>query len=137
MFYMKKRLFCFTYVPGTTINDHITSFNQLVADLLNLDVTFRDQDLALMLLGSLPDEFEHLETTLLHGKTDVCLKEVCAALYSYELRRKDKKENTYRGTEALVVRGRQQNQTKWRRGRSKSKSRAAKDECAFCREKGH
>ena len=90
--YMKKRLFRFTYVPGTTINDHITTFNQLVADLMNLDETFKDEDLALMLLGSLPEEFEFLETTLLHGKVQVSLSEVCAALYSYELRRKDKKD---------------------------------------------
>ena len=44
---MKKRLFRFTYVPGTTMNEHITQFNQLVADLLNLDVAFEDEDLAL------------------------------------------------------------------------------------------
>ena len=38
----------------------------------------------------------------------------------------------------MVARGRQQSQTKGRRGRSKSKGRAvAKDECAFCHEKGH
>jgi len=37
-----------------------------------------------------------------------------------------------------VARGRQQSQTKGRRGRSKSKGRAvANDECAFCHEKGH
>ena len=51
--HMKKRLFRFSYVPGTTMNEHITNFNQLVADLLNLDVTFEDEDLALMLLGSI------------------------------------------------------------------------------------
>jgi len=45
-------------------------FNLLVADLLNLDVKFEDEDLALMLL-SLLDEFEHLETTLLHRKENV------------------------------------------------------------------
>ncbi|KAE8684439.1 GDSL esterase/lipase [Hibiscus syriacus] len=92
--YMKKRLFLFNYVPGTTMNDHITSFNQLVTDLMNMDVTFEDEDLALMLMGSLPDEFEYLETTLLHGKVYVSLSEVTAALYSYELRKKDKQENT-------------------------------------------
>ena len=43
------------------MNEHITMFNQLVADLLNLDVKF--EDLALMLLSSLPDGFEHLETS--------------------------------------------------------------------------
>ena len=40
--------------------------------------------------------------------------------------------------EALVARGRQQSHTRGRRGRSKSKGRAvAKDECAFCHEKGY
>ncbi|KAE8706002.1 hypothetical protein F3Y22_tig00110410pilonHSYRG00039 [Hibiscus syriacus] len=62
-------------VSGTTMNDHITSFNQLVTDLMNMDVTFEDEDLALMLMGSLLDEFEYLETTLLHGKVDVSLSE--------------------------------------------------------------
>ncbi|KAG8480151.1 hypothetical protein CXB51_024883 [Gossypium anomalum] len=96
--HLKKRLFHFTYVPGTTMNDHITKFNQLVTDLLNIDETFKDEDLALMLLGSLHEEFEFLETTLLHGKSDISLSE---------------------------------------KGRSKSKSRLGKDECAFCHEKGH
>ena len=121
------------------MNDHITAFNQLVADLFNLDVTFSDEDLALMLLSSIPDEFEHLETTLLHGKDDVSLVVVCAALYSYELRKKNKKENRHIATEdeALVARGRSQSQKKGRSWRSRSKSRPAKDECAFCHEKGH
>ena len=91
--YMKKRLFRFNYVHGTSMNDHITSFNQLVTDLVNMDVTFEDEDLALMLLGSLPHEFEFLETTLLYEKVAVSLSEVTAALYSYELRKKEKQEN--------------------------------------------
>ena len=77
--YMKKRLFRFNYVPGTTINDHITSFNQLVTDLMNMDVTFKDEDLALMLMGSLPNEFKYLKTTLLYGKVVVSLNEVTTA----------------------------------------------------------
>ena len=103
--YLKKKLFRFEYVPGTTMNDHITSFNQLIADLLNMDVTFKDEDLALMLLRSLPEEFENLETTLLHGRAEVSLSEVTAALYSYELRKKDKKDNLSKAAEALIVRG--------------------------------
>ena len=121
--YMKKRLFRFSHTPGTTMNDHITSFNQLVADLLNLDVTFEDEDLALMLLGSLPEEFEFLEMTLLHGKVVVTLSEVCGALYNYELRRKDKKDNSTGVTEALIARGRQRSQAKGKKQRSKSKSK--------------
>ena len=103
--HLKKRLFRFTYVPSTTMNDHITKFNQLVTDLLNMDETFKDEDLALMLLGSLPEEFEFLETTLLHGRSDISLSEICTALYSYEQRKKDKQKNSIRDTKALVVRG--------------------------------
>ena len=39
--YMKKRLFSFNYISGTTMNDHITSFNQLLTDLMNMDVTLK------------------------------------------------------------------------------------------------
>ncbi|KAL4272870.1 hypothetical protein GQ457_13G029760 [Hibiscus cannabinus] len=135
--HMKKRLFRFDYQPGTSMNEHITAFNELVADLLGMDETFKDEDLALMLLSSLPDEFEHLETTLLHGKDEVTLKEVTAALYSYELRKKTKMESKYNAAEAMVARGRSKSQKPKMRGRSKSKSRLGKDECAFCHEKGH
>ncbi|KAE8692180.1 putative ROP-interactive CRIB motif-containing protein 6 [Hibiscus syriacus] len=135
--HMKKRLFRFDYQPGTSMNEHITAFNELVEDLLGMDETFKDEDLALMLLSSLPDEFEHLETTLLHGKDNVTLKDVTDALYSYELRKKTKNESKYEAAEAMVARGRSKSQTpKWR-GRSKSKSRLGKNECAFCHEKGH
>nr|XP_019068924.1 uncharacterized protein LOC109120011 [Solanum lycopersicum] len=82
--YMKRRLLRFTYIRGSTMNDHITSFNKLATDLRNMDVTFMDGDMALMLLSSLLDEFEHLEMTLLHGNDEVSLKEVCSVLYSYE-----------------------------------------------------
>ena len=130
---MQKRLFRFDYKQGSTMNEHITMFNKLVADLLNLDVNFEDEDLALMLLSSqIPDEFEHSETTLLHGKENVSV-DVCFALYSHELRKQDKMiTRSTTSEEALVARVRQQSHTKGRRGMSKSKGQGiAKDECAF------
>ena len=119
------------------MNDHITSFNQLVTDLMNMDEVFKDQDLALILLGSLPEEYELLETTLLNGKDDVSLSEVCAALYSKELRRKDKQISSSGDAEVLLVRGRSQKKGTDKIWRSKSRQRLNKDECAFCHEKGH
>ena len=133
--YMKRRLLRFTYVPGSTMNDHITSFNKLATDLRNMDVTFTDGDMALMLLSSLPDEFEHLEMALMHVNDEVSIKEVCSALYSYEQRKREKQKGGE--AEALVARGRSQNNMRTKKGRSKSRSRLSKDECAFCREKGH
>lgn len=49
----------------------VTTFNQLIAYLINLDETFNDEYLALMLLPSIPDEYDHLITTLLIGKDKV------------------------------------------------------------------
>ena len=71
-------------------NEHITNFKFLVPDLLNLDVTFEDEDLMLMLLGLFPYELEFLETTLLNGNIEVTFNEVIVASYSHELRQKEK-----------------------------------------------
>ena len=116
----KKRQFRFSYVSGNMMNEHITNFNQLVADLLNLDVTFEYEDLALMVLESLPEEFEFLETTLLYGKNEVTFNGVIAALYSHELRRKEKlKGSSGVAIDALVVRGHSQSRSREKKWRSK------------------
>ena len=65
------------------MNEYITMFNQLV----NLDVKFEDEDLTLMLLSSLPNEFERQETTLFHEKENVSLDAVYSTLYNHELRK--------------------------------------------------
>ncbi|PWA61917.1 Retrovirus-related Pol polyprotein from transposon TNT 1-94 [Artemisia annua] len=119
------------------MNNHITSFNQLVTNLMNMDKVFKDQDLALILLGLLPEEYELLRTTLLNGKDDMPLSEVCVALYSKELRRKDKQISSSEDTEVLLVRGCSQKKGTDKRWRSKSRHRLSKDECAFHHEKGH
>ncbi|KAK5839561.1 hypothetical protein PVK06_008362 [Gossypium arboreum] len=134
-FYMKKKLYRFTYAPGMSMNDYVNSFNKILADLLNFDEKFEDEDKALLLLNSLPDEYDHLTTTLLHGKDTITFDTVCSALYRYETRKKDKKDHRDTTAEVLTVRGRSYSSKPGRRG--KSKGRPAKDECVFCREKGH
>ncbi|KAL0345199.1 UNVERIFIED_CONTAM: hypothetical protein Sradi_4351200 [Sesamum radiatum] len=134
--HMKKRLIRFTYVPGATMNEHITSFNNLVMDLMSIDETFKDEDLALLLLGSLPEELKFLETSLLYGRDALSFSEVCAALYDYELRKKNKQRNSNGEVEA-AVKGCSQSLSKGRKGRSNSKYKLAKNECAFCHEVGH
>ena len=76
---MKRRVLRFTYIPSSTMNDHFTIFNKLTTNLQNMDVIFTDGDMTLMFLSSLPDEFEHLEITLLHGNDEVSFKQVCSA----------------------------------------------------------
>ncbi|CAL9030356.1 unnamed protein product, partial [Prunus brigantina] len=119
--FLKKRLFRFQYRSA------------------NLDVQIPDEDKALCLLNSLPDDYDHLTTTLLYGKSEVKLDEVSAALVNHECRKKEQKTQNSQ-TEALVARGRTEERKSGKRGKSRSKSRGkfpAKDECAFCRQKGH
>ena len=74
-----------------SMNDHVNSFNKILADLLNLDERFEDEDKALLLLNSLPDEYDHLTTTLLHGRDNVTFDAVCSSLYNSETRKKTKR----------------------------------------------
>ncbi|CAL2233266.1 unnamed protein product [Prunus armeniaca] len=119
--FLKKQLFRFQYRSA------------------NIDVEIPDEDKALCLLNSLPDDYDHLTTTLLYGKSEVKLDEVSAALVNHECRKKEQKTQNSQ-TEALVAIG-QINERKYgKRGKSRSKSRGkfpGKDECAFCRQKGH
>ena len=47
----------------------------------------KDKDKALLLLAFIPDEYDHLVTTLLHGKDNVTFDEVYNALYNIEIRK--------------------------------------------------
>ncbi|KAL7258699.1 hypothetical protein ACSBR1_004749 [Camellia fascicularis] len=143
--YLKKRLFCFDYKKGISMNEHLDNFNKILADLKNLDVRTDDEDKALLLLNSLPDTYDHLTTTLLYGKEKIKYVDVSNALVNNELRRKDKSANRDSASEALTVKDKTNNRRYTGRGKSRSKSkgrssdrrRLAKDECAACRQKGH
>ena len=91
----------------------------------------------MLLLNLLPDEYEHLTTTLLHGKDKITLNEVTSTLNNDEIRRLDKKEHRDVSAEVLTVQGNSQSQKSKKKGKSRVKEKLAKDECAFCREKGH
>ena len=96
------------YAPDMSMNDHMNSFNKILADLLNLDEKFKDEDKALLLLDSLPNEYDHLTTNLFHGKDNVTFDTIYSALYNSETIKKDKKDHRDIVAEALTARGRSQ-----------------------------
>ena len=96
------------HVPGMSMNDHMNSFNKILADLLNLDEKFKYEYKALLLLDSLHDKYDHLTTTLFHGKDNVTFDIICSALYNSETIKKDKKDHRDIIAEALTVRCRSQ-----------------------------
>ena len=103
--YLLKRLFRLQLKSGMSLSSHSDEFNKLIFDLLNLHVTFKDECKAMLLIGSLPNELDHLFITLIHGKEKLSFEEVCFALLNYEIRKKDQKEHRDELVEALTVRG--------------------------------
>jgi hypothetical protein len=142
--YLKRKFFGFRYVEGTSMPEHLNNLNKILADLQNLDVKIDDEDKAVVLINSLPDTYEHLATTLMYGKDTLKFDDVSNALTNDEYRRKDKQAHS-RSSGALIVRGRSESKKPSGRNRSASRKRGtssnrkfpAKDECAFCRQKGH
>ena len=120
-------------------------FNKIITDLLNLDVKIDDEDKTLLLLNSLPESYEFLVMTLLLGITDIDFEDVSNALINNEMRKEEKEAYQDSSSNVLTARGRTSTWKKSECGKSRSKSRGRSDnwrkldknECAYCRQKGH
>ncbi|GKB01087.1 hypothetical protein Tco_0829131 [Tanacetum coccineum] len=88
--YLKKKLYTFYMPAGRKISEHIDEFNKIVLDLANIEIKFKDKDLALLLLTSLPASYEHFVDTLLYGREALTLEDVMAILNSKEIKERSK-----------------------------------------------
>ncbi|KAG2692926.1 hypothetical protein I3760_08G075400 [Carya illinoinensis] len=113
--HLKKKLFRFQFREGISMSEHLNSYNQILADLLNLDVEIEDEDKTLLLLNSLPDTYEHLITTLLYEKETRWRPQS----------RYPRKKNGFHSKTRATSRG------------SSVGRKLARDECSFCHNKGH
>ena len=67
--HLKMRRYCFQLKKGISIGEHMNKYTKLLADLANINVVIEDEDKALILLSSLPDEdFETFILTLINNK---------------------------------------------------------------------
>ncbi|GJW10457.1 retrovirus-related pol polyprotein from transposon TNT 1-94 [Tanacetum coccineum] len=73
--YLKKKLYTFYMPASRKISEHIDEFNKIILDLANIEVNFKDEDLALLLLPSLPASYEHFVDTLLYGRKELTLED--------------------------------------------------------------
>nr|GFA02561.1 retrovirus-related Pol polyprotein from transposon TNT 1-94 [Tanacetum cinerariifolium] len=96
------------------ISEHIDEFNKIVLDLANIEVKFEDEDLALLLLTSLPASYEHFVDTLLYGREALTLEDVMATLNLKEIKERSKS-----------------------RGKSRSKSRGGRLKSYICQSDDH
>ncbi|GJT93061.1 retrotransposon protein, putative, ty1-copia subclass [Tanacetum coccineum] len=128
--YMKKKLYTFYMPAGQKISEHIDEFNKIVLDLANIEVKFEDEDLALLLLTSLPTSYEHFVDTLLYGREALTLEDVMVTLNSKKIKERSKAKGE--DCEGLYVRGRtdrrDSRQNRPKNNRKKSTSYVNKDD---------
>ena len=123
---------------GMKITDHLNVFNTLLCQLSNMDVTYEDEDKAVMLLCLFPESWDHLVRTMWFSSTNaIDYDTVVGAFLSQEMRKTSSKETST--TEAMVVRVRSTKEGKDQKGttRSKSKDSKGKEKCWFCGKSGH
>ena len=71
-----------------SVDEHMNIYTNLLTDLLNVDVKIDENDKAVILLNSLPEEgYETFTLTLINGRKSLNYNEVSAALVNYEIRR--------------------------------------------------
>ena len=74
---MKKQLYSLWMKEGTSILQHLNTFNRILNDLLALKVKLEEEkDKALMLLSSLPSNYDHLATTIMYDQETLELEDV-------------------------------------------------------------
>ena len=102
---------------------------------------FEKEDMALILLNSLPKSYDNLVTTLMWGKETLELEEITSALLSFNQRKKAS-DGSSQGKGLLAKgnqeHGRNKSRSESSRNKSRPKSRTMKDiQCYKCEKKGH
>ncbi|PRQ56251.1 putative RNA-directed DNA polymerase [Rosa chinensis] len=81
--FLKDELYSLWMEEGRDLQDHLNKFQICVANLSKVDVMYKDEEKALMLLRSLPASFEHFITRLVSGKDSLKYGEITEAIQSY------------------------------------------------------
>ena len=70
---------------GRPLKEHLDELNSILMELREIDVKMEDEDLAMILLASLPPSYENFVSSLSVGKDSIILEEVKSSFYSREL----------------------------------------------------
>lgn len=114
-------------IECTSLEDHLTVFKKIVADLETLEVKNDKEDLGLILSCSLPYLYVSFRDTILYSRDTPTIKEVFDALFS-----KDKKKHLVRSKvyrDGLIVDGDYV--------RDKLSSNYINDVCNYCKKQWH
>jgi hypothetical protein len=74
--HVKMKLFLHKLQEGASVMNHLSIFREIVFDLLSIEVKYEDEDLALLLLVSLPSSFTNFCDTICLSRETLTLAEV-------------------------------------------------------------
>jgi hypothetical protein len=104
---VKIKLFQHKLQEGQSVMNHLSIFMEIVSDLLSMEVKYEDEDLALLLLVSLPSSFMNFRDTICISRDTLTLTEVYEALHQREkMKSMVQVESSSSKAEALEVRDR-------------------------------
>lgn len=84
--YLKEQFHTLRMNEGSSISDHLSVLNGIVAELESIGVKIDEEDQALRLIWSLPRSYEHMKPILIHGKEKINFSDVTSKLLSEERR---------------------------------------------------
>ena len=82
--HLKQRLYSHSMEKGTSLEEHLMTFKEIVVDLGTLEVKYEEEDLELRLLCSLLILYVTFKATILYSRDTLTLNEVYKALFSKE-----------------------------------------------------
>ena len=82
--HLKQRLYSHGMVEGTSLEEHLTAFKEILVNLETLEVKYVEEDLGLMLLCLLPNSYATFKDTILYSRDTLTLNEVYEAPFSKE-----------------------------------------------------
>ena len=73
---------------GLSIDEHMNNYTKLLSNLVNVDVKIDEEDNAVILLNSLPDEeYETFTLISINSRQTLNYKKVSIVLVNYKVRR--------------------------------------------------
>ena len=139
--HLQHKFYTFKMVESKSVDQNIDDFLKLVSGLSSLSVEVTEEVQAILLLNSLPAQYNSLKETLKYGRDTLTIESVMNAAKSKELELGEKQElnASAKSGDALVARGRSEKREssnkKWK-GRSRSSS-GSRITCWYCKKEGH
>lgn len=139
---LMRRLVGLKLRSGISVAVHVSGFQSMVNDLASVKLKFDDELQALLLISSLPDDWETVVVSLSNSAPDgkLTMSMVTDAMFSEEARRKEMSIHSHDGGQAFITEGRGRTQERAggsNHGRSGSPGRKFVVTCYRCGQEGH